>query len=195
MCFTSLATDSKSFLPPANCWFYTVTVFCLFIRGSAAGIFIRPPHHWWKIPEVLLLTNGWIVDFSCSHGISLCGSWISYKHWAAANMQRIKIKHEEEWKWIKEWTVCPSEIFFLVFTALVPTSWTDLGTREGSLFILVIWCDKMGWNRWKFAIWKMEVFKADKSGKGDCVGLYCCWMTAIKTSYLNVCGGVSVDGR
>lgn len=91
VCFTSQATDSKSFLPPAKtAVFFTVMVFCLFIRGSAAGIFIRPPHHWWKIPQLLLLTNGWIVDFSCSHGISLCGSWISSKHWAAANIQSIQ---------------------------------------------------------------------------------------------------------
>lgn len=85
-------------------------------------------------------------------------------------MQCIKIRHEEKWNWIKEWTICPSDTFFLVFSALVPTSWTDLGTCEGSLFILVIWCDKMGWNRRKIAVLKMEVFKDETSNKGDCAG-------------------------
>lgn len=31
-CFTSQATNSKSFFPAANSWFYAVTVFCLFVR-------------------------------------------------------------------------------------------------------------------------------------------------------------------
>lgn len=52
--------------------------------------------NWWKIPEVSLLTNGWIVDFSCSYSISLHGSWISYTHCSAENMQCVRIKHQRK---------------------------------------------------------------------------------------------------
>ena len=59
-CFTSQATNSKSFLPAANSWVfsYTVTVFCLFVRtlDSAVGRF--------KLPATALTENS-IKCFCC----------------------------------------------------------------------------------------------------------------------------------
>lgn len=143
VCFTSLATDSKSFLPPANCWFYTV----VFFFASSLEVLQLAYLNWWKIPEVLLLTNGWIVDFSCSHSISLHGSWISYTHWSAENMQCVKIKHRGKNETDKHvdllfvWHIFPG---FSCPCTHILTRVTYM--RRLWLFLWVIWWYKMGRN-------------------------------------------------
>lgn len=118
--------------------------------------------NWWKIPEVLLLTNGWVVDFSCSHSISLHG-WISYTHWSAENMQCVKIKHQG-----KDETDKHVDLLFVgyIFPGFVPTSWPEWCTWEGyDCFYELV--DAIKWDRavenslqsWSFtAIWR-----------GDCI--------------------------
>lgn len=100
--------------------------------------------NWWKIPEVLLLTNGWIVDFSCSHSISLHGSCISCTHWSAENMQCVKIKHQGKNETDKHVDLLFVWHIFPGFCAVVPTSWPEWRPWEGydcfyELFDAVKW--------------------------------------------------------